>query len=163
MSGGWNPGDVVLVDGEHVGLVWREGGEDMLSLIYADGGGDACSVYLGNATVRRLVVIDPGDREQVERLTKALVEAAHADGNFIVSDNGIHGDTTARALREFAQPTPPKPDEPLGLGAVVEDADGDFWVYAGLRDDDDKRWWRHAWNKRKYDAINVVRVLSEGI
>jgi hypothetical protein len=48
------------------------------------------------------VEIDIEDSEQVERLTKALVEAAFRHGNTVVSDQGIHADTTAAALRTFA-------------------------------------------------------------
>lgn len=112
---------------------------------------------------RPLVVIDPDDHEQVYRLTNALVDAAHKHGNTVVSSNGIHGDTTRAALREFANPPPPKPDEPTGLGAVVEDVDGQLWV----RVDEREAGWCAAnvagpfgcWN----DFSRAVKVLSEGI
>jgi hypothetical protein len=61
-----------------------------------------------------LVVIDPEDREQVDR----LVRSYHNQNLFSVVDD------MQAALREFADPKPPKPAEPTGLGAVVEDADG---------------------------------------
>jgi hypothetical protein len=72
---------------------------------------------------RPVVVIDPEDREQVERLCSGLLDI-HWYGN---------ADAMQVALRKFANPTPPKPDEPTGLGAVVEDADGIRWVLAGQR------------------------------
>lgn len=56
------------------------------------------------------------------------------------------------------QTRPPKPAEPTGLGAVVEDADGERWVR------------RHSGSflnpgnfPRDYADINAVRVLSPGV
>lgn len=59
-------------------------------------------------------------------------------------------------------PTPPKPDEPTGLGAVVESARGKKYVRAG-----------DGWlpetvlgmfrNPIDWDEISAVRVLSEGV
>jgi hypothetical protein len=61
-----------------------------------------------------------------------------------------------------AQIKPPKPAEPTGLGAVVEDADGNRWVRAFSL--------RLAWtdtlfaeNCREYADIDAVKVLSEGV
>jgi hypothetical protein len=79
------------------------------------------TIFARYQNARPLVVIDPEDREQVERLTKALVEAAYRHSNVVVSDQASTA-TRQAALREFADPKPPKPAEPTGLGAVVEDA-----------------------------------------
>lgn len=73
-------------------------------------------------------------------------------------------DAVREAMRSF---TPPKPDEPLGLGAVVEDDEGEKWVRAGIshRKADD---WRcveghHVGYWSEWFNLNAVRVLSEGV
>lgn len=112
---------------------------------------------------RPLVVIDPEDREQVERL--ARLWASHA-GEFDTTPGRM-----AAALREFANPTPPI-EEPTGLGAVVEDAEGRKFVRVADPVDGwmvGKQWQRiggeisavrnFGWS----DLRNVVRVLSEGV
>lgn len=107
--------------------------------------------------VRPLVVIDPEDREQVERLLhryhswKWTADIANAS----ITD-------MQDALREFANPTPPKPDEPRGLYAVVEDDRAVEWVRAnrsGVAP------WKCLTNDRwfDYEDISVVHVLSEGV
>ena len=71
-------------------------------------------------------------------------------------------DLVRNALREFANPRDPKPpEEPLGLGAVVEDADGRRWVRA---DDDDPEWRRADGDGRwrYWSQVNAVRILSDG-
>lgn len=106
---------------------------------------------------RPLVVIDPEDHEQVVRLA-TLYNAATVDYT-------IGARPLADALREFATPTPPKPDEPIGLGAVVEGAayTDDVRRFVRVSDRapavwmDDESNCRHDWAE-----IDVVRVLSEG-
>lgn len=98
-----------------------------------------------------VVVISPEDREQVERLAEVMNYAGWKPSVETMQD----------ALREFANPTPPKPDEPTGLGAVVEDVAGHRWILVfqkGMwqREDD-----RDVW--RLWDAVMAVRVLSEGV
>ena len=67
-----------------------------------------------------VVVIDPEDRDAVARLYDLYASAP--------SDVGLRGhEFLAHALREFANPKSPKPEEPTGLGAVVEAADGRRW------------------------------------
>ena len=55
---------------------------------------------------------------------------------------------------------PPKPAEPMGLGAVVEDTDGEPWVRVGGRLPwfDGRRIVRAIWGD-----LDAVRVLSEGV
>lgn len=110
----------------------------------------------------RVVVIDPDDREQRRRLAECIAAAeSYRMRDYHEPDYEVLAD----ALREFANPTPPKPDEPKGLGAVVEDAEGVRWVRAT----DLLARWRHStrgdneipW--RSYGGINVVKVLSEGV
>ena len=72
-----------------------------------------------------LVVIDPEDAEQVERLIAEYLR--DYDGTHTVP----HSDEITSmmvALRRFANPTPPKPEEPRTLFSQVEDADGAILV-----------------------------------
>ena len=116
-----------------------------------------------------LVVIDPEDREQVERL---LLGYAGWKGSDKVDDNYVY-DMQA-ALREFASPTPPRPEEPQGLGAVVEDEEGARWIKIDLHSNCND--WvdlgAHKWTptngeretiRHHYRDITAVRVLSEGV
>lgn len=101
------------------------------------------------------VVIDPEDREQVERLWRAWTTLA--------PEHRLAQDNMHAALREFANPKPPKPAEPTGLGAVVEDAEGERYV---RRDDSCPPVWVHATGgslPRSWKSLDAVRVLSEGV
>ena len=109
---------------------------------------------------RPVVVIDPEDREQVERLIRA--QDVSFDG--VARENVTDADLLdmQAALREFANPTPPKPDEPTGLGAVVEDAKGTRWVR--VRDGFNWRWRNDRLGEQTtYAYVDAVRVLSEGV
>ena len=62
--------------------------------------------------------------------------------------------------------TPPKPAEPTGLGAVVEDANGSQYVRLATKDD--APWHLQpegpiGFNAHPYHEIDAVRVLSEGV
>lgn len=108
----------------------------------------------GEPLCRPVVVIDPEDREQVERLTKAYCDARDGDNDLYRVSAILQA-----ALRSLI--APPKPEEPTGLGAVVEDAEGNLWVQVyekGLwqRSDDRDVW--TVWEK-----FSAVRVLSEGV
>ena len=155
MSTNWKPGDVALVrlddrDGEFIGLRDTHGWATNRTDRHRSHAHWTNAAYV--TPVRPLVVIDPEDREQVERLYDLYASAP--------SDVGLRGhEFLAHALREFANPKPPKPDEPTGLGAVVEDAEGYQWVRAhGC-------WYRdNAWaGDADYADIAAVRVLSEGV
>ena len=62
-----------------------------------------------------VVVIDPEDREQVERLIDALANAERDKGrDYTEERSGV----MEAALREFANPNP-KPEEPLSPGAIA--------------------------------------------
>lgn len=112
-------------------------------------------------TVRPLVVIDPEDRERVERLRVAYHARRRAiNGSDPTSD-------LQAALREDADPRDPKPEEPLGLGAVVEDWDGGRWVRSNPAGE--AEWVTVnagarglASPYRTYAQINAVRILSDG-
>lgn len=105
--------------------------------------------------LRRLVVIDPEDRQQVER----LLNLSHVGALGWVA-TGPEVENLVRALREFANPKPPKPDEPTGLGAVVRDRDDDLWVRA----DWTTRPWRcvRTGARGSWDDIDVVEILPSG-
>lgn len=112
-----------------------------------------------------LVLIDPDDREQVERLATIVDEWwSHAPYSDMRKDGDLTTTTAMQAaLREFANPTPPKPDEPTGLGAVVEDSTGVQWIRCARRMD-------YAWQIAgadgspwvRYDEIAAVTVLNGG-
>jgi hypothetical protein len=176
MSREWKPGDVVsaTVGGRpNVRLVagWSKYDPRLrwceLSPRWADGDDDDCWFMPAQvADARPLVVIDPTDRVQVERL-RDLWDEAHEDQQGhkpSQSAKGARGNALQAALREFADPKPPKPEEPTGLGAVVEDEVGVLWV----RDADrSERWFSgpaSAIPRRvTWDEIDAVRVLSEGV
>lgn len=143
MTRDWKPGDVATVDGTP--LTFFEN-DDTSELMFTNGSGYQHPARHLSAKARPLVVIDLEDRERVSRLTRALKGQA------------FHEEVQA-ALRSLL--APPKPDEPTGLGAVVEDDRGDRWI---RRDAD--RPWVSAQGKTfpcEWTSLTAVRVLSEGV
>lgn len=150
MSGQWKPGDVALVlrVGKWVPAV--KGRTDWW--ITAWGGGS-----YEDSDIRPLLVIDPEDREQVERLT----EAYSKQRRLITDDGDGRVNDMQAALRSLAQPEDP---EPQGLGAVVRDGRGREWVRADNADT------TTPWRLNTYDSdwrpwANLPRpltVLSQG-
>lgn len=144
----WKPGDLAV---ESSGL---RAMRTTTGWAYKDG--SIGGLHQDHYSARPLVVIDPEDAEQVGRLQ------VHLLGRRTYSIAQMQD-----ALREFAAPTPPKPEEPLGLGAVVEDYDGHHWVKVdtGMACDS----WTQAdagmagstWVK--FAKLHAVRVLSEGV
>jgi hypothetical protein len=64
---------------------------------------------------------------------------------------------------EEARPAP-KPDEPTGLGAVVEDACGDRWVLTERDSTPGTLWWvRPGVSTPHWSSIDAVKVLSPGV
>lgn len=124
-------------------------------------GGGPCR---GNPGCRRVVVIVPEDAEQVERL--AVLLWPHYDK--VESARHRKAEITAAALREFATPAPPKPEEPQGLGAVVEDADGRRFVrWCGVSHISEADDWKAQGSLSSavvaWSQISAVRVLSAGV
>lgn len=136
---------------------------------WVDAEGDRRPVFTDKAVAESahpLAVIDPEDREAVARLYDLYASAP--------TDVGLRGrEFLAHALREFANPKPPKPDEPQGLGAVVEDANGGRWIRIDEHMDcndwvdlgahshkpaDENETVRHF-----YRNIDAVKVLSPGV
>lgn len=102
---------VATVDGEpdSVAVGWNSETWDTAVSTALDGGA---------ITDRRpLLLIDPEDREQVERLTGALVHAGSG------RNDTNHWREVQTALRSLVQPPTP---EPTGLGAVVVSDDKPF-------------------------------------
>ena len=99
----------------------------------------------------RLVVIDPEDREQAERLRQTM--------SLLGYERGDCAEDLQAVIR--AMIAPPKPDEPTGLGAVVEDAVGEWWVQFTSKTG---KWWRnHQGVNRRWSDLNAAKVLSEGV
>jgi hypothetical protein len=99
-----------------------------------------------------VVVIDPEDDATLSRLWRLL------------PDNIVSIDQLQAALREFVNP---KPEEPTGRYAVVEDSDGQEWCRIDVSNG-------YAWQKlgqagterHRYDMyrnIDAVKVLSPGV
>ena len=162
----WEPGDVAAVK-----FAWGMGGyricvrgerhgkpgwiHDRLEGFTAD------DHPAGPTDARPLVVIDPEDREQVERLARAYCEQFSGRGAPLRPEEAWHMQAALRSLL-----APAKPDEPQGLGAVVEDAEGERWHraredkpgYLGVvwLNPETYRWAR-------WSEFTRVRVLSEGV
>lgn len=149
MSENWKPGDVALVT-----LTKADDASGLPSVTHIAmrdntgswASGTTLGRRIGNDKIheaRRLVVIDPEDREQVERLADLygydLSTAALID-----------------ALREFASPTPPKPEEPTAGGSQVREADGTIWTRVEGQPD---KPWVYGQSDADYSALNVVEVL----
>ena len=145
MSTQWKPGDVAMV-------IREDGTESRAIMSRWSSHWHAFESGAQIVDARPLAVIDPEDKEAVERLS-SLTEA-NGGPTFFAGDVG----KLQAALREFANPKPPRPEEPTGLGAVVEDVWGHRFVRVGAR----------AWRNVNEDSfciwlhIDVVRVLSEG-
>lgn len=144
MAREWKPGDVAMAPG--VGTIL---------LRSFDGGWRSARAarVLDFRNVRPLLVIDPEDREQVERLME----------RFHMGDRGeliTNADDMQAALRSLL--APPKPDEPQQYGAVVEDSEGARWIR--IEPTLDKPWYRSDIGMRAHWLmIDAVGVLSEGI
>ena len=103
-----------------------------------------------------VAVINPDDREAVERL--ADIFCAYPSSGWV--------EQMQAALHEFANPTPPKPEEPMTWLAVVEDKDGFRW-FTHRNDptvNHETPWYcRDLEEYRDYADIAAVEVISEGV
>jgi hypothetical protein len=111
----WKPGDFIVIASHsgHVGetgVVAEAHGSYVNAVIPAMGGGQSMS-FSAN-TVRPLVAIDPESPEQVERLGNAIRAAIEKQGGHLYDAD------LAAALRSLV--AEPEPEEPTGLGAVVD-------------------------------------------
>lgn len=159
----WKPGDVA-VDGAGNRLMCAERVDGSLVWMNVFGGLYPIDGLIEDA--RPLVVIDPGeaddtDRIDVDRLDDLLWALEYDHDQSYMERYTI----VVAALREFVNPTPPKPDEPTGLGAVVEDARGALWVRWSTGHREGRNWKHHTRSGEylSWGYIDVVRVLSEGV
>jgi hypothetical protein len=157
MSREWKPGDVAFFDLNGTPVLMMRDNEGRWTGYDGTGRyGWASRPYDGRHGQRAAAVIDPEDREQVKEIVR-------------LSALPIAWTALRDALREFASPTPPKPDEPQGLGAVVRDDEGDLWQR-------DYRGGNYPWNRLTdeagdsnkshrdaYKHIPAVAVLFEGV
>lgn len=116
-------------------------------------------------------VIDPDDQAQMERFARLHDEAWKRVRDRNPEKVGTATwEIVAEQFRLFKDPTyRRRPDEPQGLGAVVEDEDGRFWTRYDTRGDP-QPWWcdcdgpdvpverRFSW-----DDIAALRVHWLGI
>jgi len=159
----WKPGDVAMVTWRGMGITREDMRLRGTTRSGTNAWWDAEGTWIGDETakaVRRLLVIDPEDREQIERLDVAYQAALDSAPKY-------HGlaDVMQQALRAMlAPPKPPKPEEPLGLGAVVVDSAGGLWVLCATgrgmfrKCNDPNRGCFWSWKQ-----IDAVEVLSQGV
>lgn len=163
MSREWKPGDVAVIkcldlDCEqtfHQAILGRAQDWWLLDLGEYMASHDA-------EPVRPLVVIDPEDKQATLRLAEC----------YLSENPGVYAPVTRvadrlqAALREFANPTPPKPVEPTGLGAVVVDDFGTTWTRvfeASSPEEFTSDRWVSGHARSSYADIDAVKVLSEGV
>jgi len=153
MSREWKPGDVAMSKGHVIFRAELVTGEPRWHDKFGVLGSD--DTWPTTSQIRPLVVIDPEDREQVERLADAFGRA---------SSPAIGWTTQMQAaLREFADPKPPI-IEPQGLGAVVEASAYTDELRPFVRcPSDTSPWTDEGGNGHAWSELDAVRVLSEGI
>lgn len=110
----WKPGDVAVAFGEFVAFT------DDREWFWA-ATGLACIDQPPHG-LRPLALLDPEDREAVERLLRELHAQRLADPTGTVFGHTV--DSMQAALREYANPTPPKCGAVLTLGDEFHRCDG---------------------------------------
>lgn len=113
------------------------------------------------AAARGLVVIDPDDEQKIKRFTALHNEAwdrvkrQHPD-RVGTPTWEIH----AEQFRMLLDPGAFRLAEPEGFGALVEDADGNFWTRLN-----DTHWHSESSpnNRQTWGEIDPVQVLFEGV
>jgi len=157
----WKPGDVAMVKRGP----WWTGRAIRTFNTWVDQSGDKDdSPSLFDVTdARPLVVIDPEDPEALDRLWRLHDTALDAYPLRVVNRREL---AFAAALREFADPKPPKPEEPTGLGAVVE-VESQFspgFKRRLVRTHNTREPWLGDSIKQAWDEIpGPITVLSEGV
>jgi hypothetical protein len=166
MTHNWKPGDVALRTGRDgsttISLVTRQGvGIDAQSNSHqiwrhANGRWNELGEDEKYGTYRPLLVIDPEDREQIERLTMAIFAEVGGD-----LPDGYTANEVQAALRSLLEP---EPEEPTRFLTVVRDAHGLRWVrtFSTPMPPACKTWangdMRSAWS----DIPRPITLLSEG-
>jgi len=100
-------------------------------------------------------------------VTLALVDptdtlATLRDAEAMMLGGGVNKPRLASLIEQIeAQTKPPKPAEPTGLGAVVEDSEGFRWVRNDAPIEPSWRCDHRGW--QTWAKVDAVRVLSEGV
>ena len=174
----WKPGDVAIGDYP----IWGTGGRDTtyeaVRLVrFASGWAraddpddfvrdDHLTQYVDP---RPLVVIDPEDREAAERLHDMYQRAcADITGGSRTARYDERVDAMQAALREFADPKPPRIDEPTGRAATVEATCGCQPDKPKVFARDETAWssdkpWQARCGSHDWAVLDAVRVLFEGV
>lgn len=148
----WREGDLAAV--ECSDDEWRiaVAAENMHGLVWRFR--DRTYRIVRESVARPVVVIDPACDEDVQRLCDAYRSVDHAVGTMWMR----------KALQSFI--ADPKPLEPLLLGAVVEDTNGELWI----RDKTTTtvNHWKRArgedgGQRYPYSHIRAVKILSLGV
>jgi len=165
MTENWKPGDIAIAGGPSEFVVFcydaDSDGRGHLRWMYGDGSNAAVGDrHMRNC--RPLITIDSAKLEGGTLLPQWIRYAAL----------DMERDSTGPVIRDlrtiadaieatFAEPTPPKPEEPNGLGAVVEAINDNHFVRVGSAG------WVHvddcAGEPCDWRDIAVIRVLSEGV
>lgn len=153
----WEPGTVAWVEGLSVmGSVCSGWANYMDGHITGWRALDNVWTVNSPTAIRPLLVLDPDDEDQM----RGLAHAIWADRTLVRTDF----DQVAAAVRAMLpKPLPTKPEEPTGLGAVVEFyVDGERWVRFEARSGS---WWRNkaGVDQRWSHFPDTVTVLSEGV
>lgn len=159
----WKPGDVAAVGGQRV---FRHGGE----FAWTNDFGSRFAT-MTSLTARPLIVIDPEDREAVERLTEVYKTEFYRGKSYepqpSAESTAQRTDAMQAALRSLL--TPERPDEPTLPGALVRERDQRVvWVRTTLGARPGEKSWRvaHAFDDApltKYDDIpGPLEALHEG-
>lgn len=162
----WEHGDVAMVecsDGEYRPALldvdgWSGSGRQG-RWVFANGG----FRWVAESFARPAALVDFEDATEVERLLSLYY---NHPGDYGVAPRSVT--KMQAALREFAKPRPPKPEEPTGLGAVVRDRIGHTWTRTH-RPSSVIEGGRKPWTAEidtgfdsDYADIDVVKVLDEG-
>lgn len=152
----YSPGTVAMVrvDGEWYRALRQEGIDFALWTLSEPALGEMDHYdHQGQvAEVRPLLVLDPEDRSALNDIVQRM--EVHTPGSLITPTT----DKLQAALRSLLPSA--KPEEPKGLGAVVEDSEGECWAH---RADDGWACLTSSYMPRAWSGIDAVRVLSEGI
>lgn len=161
----YKPGTVARFVGDHFdGIVFRfrdlsTGLEEWQSAT------EGCA-YPTPDQLRPLVVLDlphPDLAAKVMRQVAGFIREHHG----CAVEDSTYADMIADQIEQ--QTRPPKPAEPTGLGAVVEDSHGKRWTRYDCQGDPQPWWCDGAGpdipveRRFSYDDIDAVRVLSEGV
>lgn len=151
----WEPGSVALVDSwrgvKQIAFRTKRGDVDEWCVL--DGTDTRGLDLAGVIAVHPALVIDPEDREQVERLAAGYEQD---------SDPGeVAIDQMQAALRELANPKPPRMDEPSLWGVVEAHVPGiprRRWVHH-----EEGRWVSDEGVVRPWDLLEEPELIREGV